>query len=222
MALEDYSIKYSSRNVRPGAWNVLDVEIFCKGEKIGEYTRSYHDMMNTFVPFMQRGKEYALISYQYVGTAVMRLPSCEIIAEEEYTSWGFCPVDYYVPYYEEEGKPACGLQGDFGFVAGCVWGDDSSWKIQFLDLRRIEDGIILRDERFGYIELPGGIELKDAINTEHYCVLKDPKHPDDDWDRTIKIAIEASYHLSENYQPTSSWLYYKPFGDRGMKGIHRK
>lgn len=28
-------------------------------------------------------------------------------------------------------------KGDFGFVWGCIWGDDSSWKVQYLDLSRI-------------------------------------------------------------------------------------
>jgi hypothetical protein len=51
-----------------------------------------------------------------------------------------------------------------GFVAGCVWGDDSSWKIQYLDLSRVEEGIIQRDERFGYIELPRSVALRNAIH----------------------------------------------------------
>jgi hypothetical protein len=43
--------------------------------------------------------------------------------------------------------------GDFGFVWGCVWGDDTSWKVQYLDLSRVQQGEIKRDERFGYVEL---------------------------------------------------------------------
>lgn len=43
--------------------------------------------------------------------------------------------------------------GDFGFVWGCVWGDDSSWKVQNLDLSAVQDGVIRRDERFGYLKL---------------------------------------------------------------------
>ena len=52
---------------------------------------------------------------------------------------------------------------EHAFVAGCIWGDDSSWKIQHIDISRIEEGIIQRDERFGYIELPPGLTLKQAI-----------------------------------------------------------
>jgi hypothetical protein len=63
----------------------------------------------------------------------------------------------------------------FGFIAGCFWGDDSSWKIQYLDLSEVEKGIFKREERFGYIELPNGVSLRDAVkmygygnNTEDY------------------------------------------------------
>jgi hypothetical protein len=56
----------------------------------------------------------------------------------------------------------------FGFVAGCIWGDDSSWKIQYLDLSKVEKGILEREERFGYIELLEGIKLKDAIRLSGY------------------------------------------------------
>lgn len=60
------------------------------------------------------------------------------------------------------------LYYSFGFVAGCIWGDDSSWKIQFLDLSEITRGFIKRDERFGYIELPEGMALKQAVNMGDY------------------------------------------------------
>lgn len=43
--------------------------------------------------------------------------------------------------------------GDFGFVWGCMWGDDAGWKVQYLDLSRINEGVITRDDRFGYIVL---------------------------------------------------------------------
>jgi hypothetical protein len=55
------------------------------------------------------------------------------------------------------------LYFSFGFVAGCYWGDDTRWKIQFLDLSEMEKGIIKRDERFGYIQLDKNARLKDAV-----------------------------------------------------------
>lgn len=42
---------------------------------------------------------------------------------------------------------------DVAFVAGCVWGDDSSWKLQVFDLSRVAEGKIERSDRFGFVEL---------------------------------------------------------------------
>jgi hypothetical protein len=53
-----------------------------------------------------------------------------------------------------------------GFIAGCIWGDDSSWKIQYLDLSQADKGIIKREERFGYISLPHNLNLDQAIKID--------------------------------------------------------
>lgn len=49
-----------------------------------------------------------------------------------------------------------------GFVAGCVWGDDSSWKIERLDLTEAHNGILKREQTFGYLQLPD-FPLRDCI-----------------------------------------------------------
>lgn len=54
---------------------------------------------------------------------------------------------------------------DHGFVYGCVWG--WPYQIQYLDLSRVEEGIIQRDERFGYIDLPTGVLLRDAVHVDY-------------------------------------------------------
>jgi hypothetical protein len=56
----------------------------------------------------------------------------------------------------------------FGFVAGCIWGDENTWKVQYLDLTQAYEGNLVREERFGYIELPDGLSLKDAIHMDDY------------------------------------------------------
>ena len=83
-----------------------------------------------------------------------------VIAEEPVSSGGFCPVGFYVPdwwdLHDESVIPGSEYwsddrewpSGEFGFVWGCVWGDDNSWKIQHLDLTGIQSGVILRNERF--------------------------------------------------------------------------
>lgn len=57
-------------------------------------------------------------------------------------------------------------EGQCGFVSGCYWGDDSSWKLQYLDLSKITEGIIKREDRWGYWELPEGKSIKECINFE--------------------------------------------------------
>ena len=56
--------------------------------------------------------------------------------------------------------------GDFGFVWGCVWGDDSSWKVHHLDLPSVHDGVIRRDDRFGYLKLATDpkLDMQDYIH----------------------------------------------------------
>lgn len=170
----------SSDETRPGCWNHLTVGVFKLDEgdagtytQIGSYKRNYHAMFNTFLPFVgQDGNWYALYSRNYVATRVMRLPSCEDIGgEDETNSGGLCPTDYYVPVlsgYEtspDDPKPGReGVQAPFGFVSGCVWGDDSSDKVEFLDLSEAHNGVLKRDQRFGYHELPAGIaRLHNAV-----------------------------------------------------------
>ena len=73
-----------------------------------------------------------------------------------------------------------------GFVAGCIWGDDSSWKIEYLNLNRADEGIIERDNRFGYLELPENLTLDKAINIDI----------EEDNFILLKIASEEHYKIS--------------------------
>jgi len=49
-----------------------------------------------------------------------------------------------------------------------MWGDDGSWKIEFLDLSEIASVALKRDARFGYLEMPGDMSLRQAINMGDY------------------------------------------------------
>ena len=181
-------VKTTSVPTKPGCWDYLLVEIFMDHLKVGEYTRNYHQMYNTFVPFIQLGKEYALYSKNYTASRIMTLPDCKDICGEEPKANGFCPVDFFVPY-----EPEVGINGQFGFVAGCVWGDDQSWKLQVLDLRKIEEGIIIRDDRLGYVELPDNIPLRDAVSLDDYYIFKDG---DKEYDsRNVTIAVRKRFEL---------------------------
>lgn len=197
---EKYTVEaseYRSPEQGAGSWSQLLCKVFLKNEdgtktEIGSYIRNYRTLYNTFEPFTQNGKEYALCSPKYTGVSVMSLPSCEFIAAEPESAYGFCPRDLWVPglqddpeeeygqltCWDEEGKPHLGM---FGFVGGCVWGDDRSDKVQFLNLSMIEEGLITRDQRFGYMELPGNLPLNKCvkINMEYGSVSVQVTHTKD-------------------------------------------
>ncbi len=167
---DKYAVEISLKQNQPGTWHSTIVKVLRRTsssadvEEICEYERNY-SMMQTFEPFRQGTSEFALISRDYTRTAVLDLASGAVIAEEPDTPDGFCPVCFYVPDWWDvnDGSVIPGSEywnydrewpkGDFGFVWGCLWGDDSSWKVQYLDLSQIDDGVIRREERFGYLEL---------------------------------------------------------------------
>ncbi len=186
---EKYVAKATDLVRDAGKWNATGVEVFRRSgtepstmESIAKYERNY-SMLQTFEPFRQGTRELALISREYTKSAVMDLATGEVIAEEQETSPGngFCPVGFYVPdwwdCHDATIIPGCPYWtidkewpiGHFGFVWGCYWGDDSSWKVQYLDLSRVSEGIVARDERFGYVELA-------TTGYESPCIL----HPGDE------------------------------------------
>jgi len=112
-----------------------------------------------------------------VSTTRINNPSGEVLTEfssrHEYTNFNtgqecedvlsyrpLTPITYY----------------PFGFVAGCIWGDESTWKVQYLDLSKADQGVLVREERFGYIELIDGISLQDSIDMTDYAY--DPNDED--------------------------------------------
>jgi hypothetical protein len=161
-----------------GTWTKVHVEVLDGDEVVADYDRNY-SMLQTFEPFRQGDRDFALISLHYTATSVLNLQTGEVIAAEPPASGGFCPVGFYVPDWwdlHDGTKQFAGSlswrpldhewpTGDFGFVWGCVWGDDSSWKVQYLDLSRIQDGVISRDDRFGYLRLATDpkLEMRDFI-----------------------------------------------------------
>jgi len=172
---DKYVVKGTPKPNRPGTWDSTIVEVFRRTgspgdlEKICEYER-YYSLLRTFEPFRQGARAFALISRDYTKTAVLDLGSGSVIAEEiddpgAPPGRGFCPVGFYVPDWWDvhDGSVIPGSElwhadrewpkGEFGFVWGCHWGDDSSWKVQYLDLSQVQQGVIRREERFGYVEL---------------------------------------------------------------------
>lgn len=168
-------------------------------EVAGRYHRNYAGRL-PFEVFRQGTREYALISPDYTATSVMDLITGEIVAAEEPGGGGFCPVGFYVPDWHDvhDGSILPGSsywkdayewpRGDIGFVWGCHWGDDESWKIQVLDLSGVAEGHLKRDDRFGYVELAARRDLQpqDFI----HCWP-------DGGDVSIRLSTEHSFRLSD-------------------------
>ena len=189
-----FKIRQEEIDNSPRGWNYVRVVILDgDGREIGEYVRSYPSFAEaTFHPFFLHDRWWALYSKDYTATRVITLPECEDWCGEEEGAGGFCPTGYYVPRYrpaltehskgifdEFIGEGAWGWDNPdkagfidvqvaqycpFGLISGCIWGDDSSWKVQYLDLAGLPDRELLRDERFGYFELLEKDLLKDCLN----------------------------------------------------------
>ncbi len=164
---------------------------------VATYDRDYA-MLRTFEPFRQGDRNFALIAPDYTATSVIDLDTGRVVAEEPPSEMGFCPVGFYVPDWwdvHDDSMLPGGLSwrehhewpsaGSFGFVWGCVWGDDSSWKVQYLDLSGIQQGRLHRDERFGYVKLDA---RADAPAKEFIRVSS--------WERReVEFVIEQRYDL---------------------------
>jgi hypothetical protein len=166
MPRERFSTRAKEVETGDGHVNELHVDVLDQcGQAVASYHRNYPNLFRTFEPFRQGDRLLALFSSDYTATSVMDLSTGKVVASEDPDSMGFCPVGFYVPDWWDihDGSilPGSGSwndtfelpKGDFGFVWGCIWGDDGSWKVQFLDLSRVQDGMLVRDERFGYLEL---------------------------------------------------------------------
>jgi len=166
----------------PGAWQSVHVDVLDGDTIVAGYDCDYR-MLRTFEPFRQGNRMYALISPHYTATSVLHLRTGNVIAAERPAADGFCPVGFYVPDWWDlhDGTTLPGSMswraadhewpaGDFGFVWGCIWGDDASWKVQYLDLSGVAAGKIRRDDRFGYVKLAADPKLEppDFIRCSSY------------------------------------------------------
>lgn len=175
MANHEYYAKVS-KEIDHGKkyWNTLEIVVIekdintSKEIQVGSYHRNYSNFFDTFFHFRRGGKDYALYSEHYTATSVMELPSCKKIAGEDPACFGFCPVEFYVPKIYDPETKSYEKYSDIGFVAGCIWGDDSSWKVEVLNLSELEKGIIKRDDPFDYAPLPPKMKLRDAIKEFFY------------------------------------------------------
>lgn len=76
-------------------------------------------------------------------------------------------LDEYFEYSGDEDEEYLGESyAEYGFLSGCYWGDDSSWKLRFIDLKGVLDKNLVIDERFGYFELPYDRTLRECVRNQ--------------------------------------------------------
>lgn len=187
-------------------------DVYRKGILIGEYLRNYSNYgFETFYPFMVDNEWYALYSANYTATRVMKLHADRIEdwCGEESDNNGFCPTEFYVPrYVTSNNTPDYDIiyvdsdysreefqaeivnpefvkleYCNFGFLCGCVWGDDTSWKLRYIDLSQIPAKVLSITEKFGYWELPAG-----ALQSH---IRMDGWEPGNDW-----ICLTRQEHIN--------------------------
>ena len=150
----------------------------------------------TFCPISYNGKDYALYSSDYTTISLMSLPDCkpiELKPECVKQLSSFCPTEIHVPqfyishyvqndeakskrYYAIQYNSSEGLEDHeknnplyysrMGFALGCVWGDDSSWKLNLIDLSKVEEGEVWfinnqKEQKWLYEEFSSKLSLKD-------------------------------------------------------------
>jgi hypothetical protein len=202
--------KWPGYGIRVGVFQTVDGS----EKQVGEYFRNSLGLGRTFCPFHLNGRDLALYSPKKPATRIIELPSCKDLGGEEPEPDYFSPVDFYVPRYIEREAMDGELKGQklsinepfdahltanpsnqilyypFGFVAGSKPGDDVTYKIQYLDLSQADQGVIKRDDRFGYIALPEKVTLEDAIHMSDYNY-----DPTDDESFAINIAVQQRFDL---------------------------
>lgn len=132
---------------------------------------------------------------------------------EEFSYHGFCPVEFYIPQYihskhkynndehdyhlvdcdvtaedfDSETKESTFVSlnyCNFGFLCGCVWGDDTSWKLRHIDITQVPNKKLIITEKFGYWELPNRLPLRD-------CISMDSWSPTHNW-----VELTKSEHIN--------------------------
>jgi len=167
--LKNYTREKEEIKNAPGTWSSTKYSILKDGVKVGEYTLDYHG--GPFLPFSIDGKEYALYTHHYETSSIMSLPDCKPLAD---CDGHFCPVDFSIRDYDNDGPPdfKYAYSSLWAVVCGCVWGDDSGgWKLEALDLSRVEEGILTKFQPFGYCELsPSAGELSKCISWDDWGI----------------------------------------------------
>jgi len=173
--MRSYEVKEIETFADKQGFTCTRVGVYSDRELVGSYVRNLEGT-GPFFPFLQAGKEYALYSPNYTTTSVMSLPDCKLVASEpeDPMGIGYCPLSFHVPTSPAEKAELLKtpyvdhVGGMWGVVSGCYWGAEWYSPIQYLDLSRISEGAVSRDDRFGSLQAPRKVPLKDCLDLWGY------------------------------------------------------
>lgn len=159
-----------------------------QGSSWHDYALISHDYTSLAVLDLESGE---IIAEELEGEVTAEMAAENpALAVGKPLSPGFCPADFFVPNWwdqydesqtaewmrEEAAAGENGLRfvldelkemtmfvGQWGLYSGCFWGDDSYWKLRYVDLSRISEGVVTTDDRFGYFQLPQTGKLSDHV-----------------------------------------------------------
>lgn len=161
-----------------------------QGDEWHDYALISDDYTRLAVLDLETGKIVAVEPYPVADKELAEISNDGIVEGQELPQLGFCPAEFYVPNWWENynesffsrnlsgtlfpksGREAALIktfqemamyEGQWGVYSGCVWGDDNSLKIRFVDLSRVKEGIVTTDDRFGYFQLPSQGDLRSSI-----------------------------------------------------------
>jgi hypothetical protein len=159
--------------------------------RVGEFAFNYsHSLDKIIKPFKVGDDWYCTYSTSYTKIAVAKLTErFEHIDSDIGGEGGFCPVEVVIPYKviwrklpeepvvyrwtypkddEYDDDPDYEVEyASFGFYQGCKWGDDSTYKLRYLDFSKLKDRKLGVSAPFGRFELPRDGRLVDHINLDH-------------------------------------------------------
>ncbi len=106
------------------------------------YIPHYFQSKSSYIDGNGKLEEY---DYYMVDCDISTAEIEEVVSDPEYVSEGY---------------------SNFGFLCGCIWGDDTSWKIKYINLSKIPEKILDITEKFGYWPMPNNATLKECVNMD--------------------------------------------------------
>lgn len=168
----NYHFKQISEETGCSSFEEREYSVEKEGVEVFRFTRNFNGY-ETFHPFQQGSRTFALYSSDYTTTRICDLDVGKDIGGTEPHTIGFCPMEFWT-----------GPDGNYGLVWGCVWGVPD--QPMGLDLRRVSEGIV----KLYFLNIP----------QEEYPGIGDREHPR--FEAMAEIIDASQYPIIKIYDVT--------------------